>query len=215
MVIVTLVGRYEWCAIHASLSRMGLRSGIKSRLGGMSAKGRAAFTVVALTGAGLLTPLVYGLVGDFFFGTINDQIVAVVGPHLPAVGKVIGAYLFSFVAACGLLWFAASWGYWLGLRDPVAAQQKSDPSSLGAAEQAKSGATTAQIEESRRRVKAREAAREIAIDLKTAQSRGNSGYGRDRQQNYRNARPANGFPLWRKSRVGAEAPVDALLFEAW
>lgn len=100
---------------------MGLGSSIKKAWDAASKKSRTAAVAALLGIAGLLGAAINVLGADFAIGFINDKIAEVIGPHLPAVGQVIASYFFSFATACGAIWFAASWGYWLASRYPIPA----------------------------------------------------------------------------------------------
>lgn len=100
-------------------SGMGLGSSIKKAWNAASKKTRAISAAGILGAASLLATAIYVLGADFIIGVINDKIVEIVGPLAPAVGQVIAAYFFSFATACGVIWFAASWGYWLANRYPI------------------------------------------------------------------------------------------------
>lgn len=104
----------------ASLPLMGLGSAIRTRFGKLSTKAKVGAVAITIAAIGGLEALVVLLGGDFLVGFINDQIVALVGPWIPHVGQVMATHAFALLAAGGLLWFAASWGYWLGVHDPVA-----------------------------------------------------------------------------------------------
>lgn len=107
-----------------------LNSSAKKAWSEHSKRMRAFAVAGAVSAASLLGAAIYVLGADFIIGFINDRIVEVVGPLVPAVGQVIASYVFSFAAACGVIWFAASWGYWLAIRHPIpvaASQATQDP----------------------------------------------------------------------------------------
>jgi len=97
----------------------GLASSTKKAWDEASKKTRAFAVGGLIAAASLLSAAVHALGVDFLIGVANEKILEVVGPLVPAVGQVIASYLFSFATACGVIWFAASWGYWLALHHPV------------------------------------------------------------------------------------------------